>query len=234
MLNEIIAVAAVTAGAMLVGCASDSASQGGTGAAAASAQAAWVPLFNGKDTTGWKPFLSDAAADPAKTWSVQDGVLVCAGKPVGYIATTQEYTSFELELQWRFDPKKGAGNSGVLLRVQQPDKVWPKSVEAQLQSRSAGDIWNIGDFPMTVDKARTDGRHTTMAAPCSEKPLGEWNQYRIVLDGGDLQLFVNGVLQNTASDIQVVPGRIALQSEGAPIEFRDIRIRPIAAKGGAK
>lgn len=125
---------------------------------------------------------------------------MCAGKPVGYIATTRMH-GFELELQWRFDPKKGAGDSGVLLRVQQPDKVWPKSVEAQLQSRSAGDIWNIGDFPMTVDKARTDGRHTTMAAPCSEKPLGEWNQYRIVLDGGNLQLFVNGVLQNTASDV---------------------------------
>lgn len=187
-----------------------------------------MQLFNGRDLTGWKPYLPEAGEDPARVWSVRDGVLQCAGNPVGYLATTALYTSFELELEWRFDPAKGEGNSGVLLRVQEPDKVWPTSVEAQLHSRNAGDIWNIGDFPMKADPARTQGRRTEKAHPTNEKPLGEWNSYRIVLDGGALSLWVNGTLQNSATDVAVKPGRIALQSEGAYIEFRNIRIRVIA------
>lgn len=202
-------------------------------AAAAPAAGEWVKLFNGTNLDGWKPFLPEAGADPAKVWSVKDGVLACTGNPVGYIATVADYTSFELELEWRFDPSKGAGNSGVLLRVQQPDKVWPTSVEAQLHSRNAGDIWNIGEFPMKTDPARTNGRRTEKAKESNEKPLGEWNRYRIVLDGGTLSLYVNGELQNQATDVAVKPGRIGLQSEGAYIEFRDIRIRPLGAAPAA-
>ena len=225
------------AGALLflAACASSGSGSGSGASSGAAAQSAgWVSLFDGRTLEGWKPFLPDPKADPSKTWSVRDGVLVCAGQPIGYIATTKEYTSFELELEWRFDPAKGAGNSGVLLRVQQPDKVWPKSVEAQLQSESAGDIWNIDTFPMQVDAKRTEGRHTTKMHPTNEKPLGGWNQYRIVLDGGNLTLTVNGLVQNTATGVEVVPGRIALQSEGAAIEFRNIRIRPLPAKGAGK
>ncbi len=198
-----------------------------TSGPAAALPAGWVSLFNGRDLTGWKPFLADANADPASVWSVKDGVLVCSGKPAGYIATTAQYTSFELELEWRFDPEKGEGNSGVLLRVQEPDKVWPLSVEAQLQSKNAGDIWNIDGFPMKTDADRTKGRWTGKLKPTNEKPLGEWNKYHIVMAGSALALIVNGELQNRATDVRVVPGRIALQSEGAHIEFRNIRIRPL-------
>ncbi len=184
-----------------------------------------ISLFDGKSLAGWKGFLPEG--DPAKVWSVKDGVLSCTGNPVGYLVTEKEYESFELTLEWRFDPTKGAGNSGVLLRVQQPDKVWPKSIEAQLHSENAGDIWNIDNFPMKTEASRTEGRRTKKAEKCNEKPLGEWNRYRIVLDGGHLKLFVNDVLQNEASDIQVVPGRIALQSEGSYIEFRNIELKPL-------
>jgi len=187
----------------------------------------WRTLYNGKDLSGWKPFLPDASADPSKTWFVNDTILCCTGSPAGYLATTEEFTDFELEVDWRFDPKKGAGNSGVLLRVQKKDEVWPKSMEAQLQSGSAGDIWNIGDFPAKVDAARTNGRHTRMMGKPAEVPLGGWNHYRIVMDGGRLELYVNGQLQNVATDVERVPGRIALQSEGAYIEFKDIMLTKI-------
>lgn len=191
----------------------------------------WVELFNGRDLTGWKPFLADNSADPATVWSVSNGVLICEGKPAGYIATTNTYTSFELTLDWRFDAEKGAGNSGVLMRVQNPDKVWPRSVEAQLHSGNAGDIWNIDDFDMKTAPARTKGRWTGKMKPTNEKPLGEWNSYRIVLDGGKLDMWVNGELQNSATDVQLLPGRIALQSEGAHIEFRNIRLKPLDGPG---
>jgi hypothetical protein len=67
--------------------------------------------------------------------------------------------------------------------------------------------------------------------PSNEKPLGEWNSYRIVLDGGKLEMWVNGELQNSATDVQLLPGRIALQSEGAHIEFRNIRLKPLDGPG---
>ncbi|MCE9620041.1 MAG: DUF1080 domain-containing protein [Planctomycetes bacterium] len=200
----------------------------------------WTPIFNGKNLDGWTQFPPAAAitppatpapaSAPPPTWSVLDGVLRTTGTPVGYIATTALYTDFELELEWRFDPAKGAGNSGVLLRVQNPDKVWPACLEAQLQSGSAGDIWNIGNFAATVDPSRTDGRHTTRIGESNELALGQWNKYRIVMDGGWLSLWVNGKLQNVATGVQRVAGRIALQSEGAWIEFRDIRVRPLISK----
>lgn len=191
-----------------------------------------VELFDGKTLNGWRGFLPEG--DPAKVWSVKDGVLVCTGNPVGYLVTEKEYESFELSLEWRFDPAKGPGNSGVLLRVQQPDKVWPTSIEAQLHSENAGDIWNIGSFPMKTDAARTEGRRTKKEHATNEKPLGEWNRYRIVLDGGTLELYVNDLLQNRATDVRVVPGRIALQSEGAHIEFRNITLKPLGGAAAKK
>lgn len=191
--------------------------------------AEWKDLFNGKNLDGWA-VVPAPAGDAENPWSVKDGVLQCAGRPVGYIETKAEYTSFELELEWRFDPSKGAGNSGVLLRVVGEPGVWPKSMEAQLHSGNAGDIWNIGEFPAKLDPSRTDGRRTVKFYESSEKPLGEWNHYRIVFDGPTLELFVNGTLQNVATHCEVVPGHIALQSEGAWIEFRNVKIRPMPTR----
>ncbi|MBX3356764.1 MAG: DUF1080 domain-containing protein [Phycisphaeraceae bacterium] len=206
-----------------------------TGDASAAEPAAPVPeppsaasrrLFNGTNLDGWKVFVP-GDEDTSSLFVARDGVLICEGRPIGYIATTEQFESFELELEWRFDPERGAGNSGVLLRVADEDHVWPRSIEAQLHSGNAGDIWNIGEVPMQVDPDRTEGRRTRKMAESSERPLGEWNHYRIVLDGGALELHVNGVLQNTAEACEVRPGRVALQSEGAFIEFRNITLRPL-------
>ena len=187
------------------------------------------PLFDGRSLDGWRAHFRDGSADASQAWSVEDGLLVCSGRPIGYLQTEMEFENFELVVEWRFDPTKGAGNSGVLLRTVGPDTVWPNSIEAQLHSRNAGDIWNIGDFPMKADGSRTRGRRTVKAHDTNEKPLGEWNRYRIRLDRGDLVLEVNGLVQNEASECREVPGRIALQSEGAHIEFRKVELRPIVA-----
>ncbi len=70
-------------------------------------------------------------------WSVDpaEGIIICKGKPAGYIRTQADYTNYVLRLEWRFNPvTKKAGNSGVLLRIVGPDKVWPKSVEARTRA----------------------------------------------------------------------------------------------------
>jgi hypothetical protein len=154
-----------------------------------------------------------------------DGNLRCKGSPGGYIRTDDEYTSYVLRLQVRHLKK---GNGGVLLRVVGPDKVWPKSIEAQGMSGGLGDIWNIDNFPMKVAEDRTNGRHTKRAQPdVPERPVGEWNDYEITLDGPNLTLKVNGTVQNQATECEVVPGKIGLQSEGTEYEFRNIELTPI-------
>ncbi len=184
-----------------------------------------VVLFDGKGLDAFDAHL-DGGAALTDVWSVRDGVLVCAGKPGGYLFTKAEFESYVLDLDWRFDPAKGAGNSGVLLRRTGEHRIWPRSIEAQLHSGNAGDFWNIGEFPMQVVAARTNGRNTKKTHG-AEKPLGEWNRYRIVVDGPCVRLFVNGQLLNEAWDCEVVAGHVCFQSEGAEIHFRDIVLTPL-------
>jgi len=179
-----------------------------------------VRLFNGKDLSGWT-FSSDRLKD---TFGVKDGVMTNTGRPAGYIRTIKDYTNYVLRLQLRHIKP---GNSGVLLRMTGPDKVWPKSIEAQGMSGQMGDIWNIDRFPMKVDPTRTRGRHTVKMHPSNEKPIGQWNEYEIYLNGGDLRIYVNRLLQNRATQCQEVPGKICLQSEGSPKEFRNIVLIPV-------
>jgi len=186
-----------------------------------------VALFDGKDLAGWTYFLQDGGK-MEDVWSVTDeGVLVCKGQPIGYLRTKADYDNFFLRVQWRFDPvTKRAGNSGVLLRMIGEDEVWPRSIEAQLQSGAAGDFWNIGVFPMKVVAERTNGRNTARTAT-NEKALGEWNTYEITCWHGHCVLRVNGQILNRAWDCLEVPGKICLQSEGAEIHFRDIALTPL-------
>lgn len=190
------------------------------------AESGAVPLFNGTDLSGLTCFLKKGAK-MEDVWSVEHGVLICKGNPAGYIKTVKDYTNFVLKLQWRFNPvTRQAGNSGVLFRQVGPDEVWPKSIEAQLHSGNAGDFWNIGGFTMTTDPERTRGRNTKKTHG-NEFPVGQWNEYEIIADGGDITLIVNGEVVNRASAAAEVPGRICLQSEGAEIHFRHIRLIPL-------
>ncbi|MHC4540195.1 MAG: 3-keto-disaccharide hydrolase [Planctomycetota bacterium] len=179
-----------------------------------------IRLFNDKDFSGWT-LSSNALKD---TFSVKDGMIACTGKPAGYIRTKKDYTNYIVRLQLRHIKP---GNSGLLLRVTGPDQVWPRSIEAQGASNSMGDIWNIGQFPMKVDAERTRGRRTQKLHPSNERPIGQWNDYEVYLSGGRLAIFVNRLLQNTATDCEEVAGRIGIQSEGSPKEFRNIVLIPI-------
>jgi len=206
------------------------------------------PLFNGRDMQFWTMYLGDDKADPTKTWSVKDNLIICTGKPAGYIVTKEEFANYVLKLQWRWAPGSEGGNSGVLLHVQPPNKVWPKSVEAQLQHGQAGDFWLI-DAKLDIDDARRDpnvsrhflrlgekwektgskdkkGRDEVKAVRKSfEKPIGEWNQYEIHCNGNNIKLMINGQLVNEGKNGELSKGKIALQSEGAEVHFRNIEIK---------
>ena len=179
-----------------------------------------IRLFNGEDLAGWG-FSSDGQKE---AWSVKDGVLATNGNPGGYIKTEKEFTNYVLRLQLRH---LGKGNGGVLLRVTGPDKVWPKSIEAQGQFNAIGDIWNIDQFPMKVDPARTNGRHTRKLHPTNEKPVGQWNDYEIYPQQGRPAACRQPPVAEFRHRMPGNPGPIALQSEGSPIEFRNLVLIPI-------
>ncbi|HOL18962.1 MAG TPA: DUF1080 domain-containing protein [Candidatus Hydrogenedens sp.] len=187
----------------------------------------WISLFDGKSLQGWVQFLPDPNADPAKTWMIKDGVIFCTGEPAGYIRTDKKFSNYQLQLEWRW--VETPGNSGVLLHVQDKDEVWPKSIEAQLMHENAGDFWVIGGTDFEEHK-NADDRRVPKRAKSSEKKPGKWNQYDIWCEGDSIRIFVNGTLQNEAHKCTVTEGYIALQSEGAPIEFRNIRLRKITPK----
>ncbi len=190
-----------------------------------------ITLFNGRDLEGWTGVLADEKAKPADVWSVADGVLVCKGQPRGYLRTVREdFHDYMLSLEWRFPAGTKGGNSGVLVHATTPRTlgIWPKSMEAQLNQGHAGDIWVIGTTCKIENAAERvkDRRHLNLTDD-SEKPIGEWNRYEIHCQADNLTIMVNGVLVNHVSACSVTKGAIALQSEGAEIHFRNIRLSPL-------
>lgn len=200
-------------------------------AAPAFSQDESIRLFNGQDLAGWSIVADEQGGDPAETWSVSDGVLKCTGRPAGYVKTDEEYGDYTLTLEWRWPAGTKDGNSGVLVHASTPRAigVWPKSIEVQLAKDNAGDFWIIGTELNVPDEAtrRTDRRYRNLTDD-SEKPAGEWNRMEIVCQGDTIKVKVNGDLVNEATNCSVTRGAICLQSEGAPIEFREIVLTPLA------
>jgi hypothetical protein len=188
-----------------------------------------VALWNGKDFSGWKFFLPDNNLDVRQVWSVKSGVIHCRGRPNGYMRTIGDHSNYKLHLEWRWAGKPT--NSGVLLHMSGPDRVWPRSIECQLMHKNAGDFWLIGGTGVTVNGRRVESTggptRVSKKADSSENPPGQWNSYDIYCRGDTIRCYVNGVLQNEGTNASDTSGMICLQSEGSPIEFRNIHIEPL-------
>jgi hypothetical protein len=201
-----------------------------TTASAADKAGTGQKLFNGKDLSGWVWVQGKGKSPIESVWSVKDGILICKGRPAGYIRTTKtDYANYKLSLQWRWKPGSKGGNSGVLVHAQKPDTVWPKSVESQLFRGNAGDFWTIGGTTIEIpnaDKRRKGRRHLNLTDD-SEKKIGEWNTMTVTCKGDELIVHVNGVLVNHAKKSSVTSGAICLQSEGAEVHFRNVVLTPL-------
>ena len=186
-------------------------------------------LFNGKNLDGWTFDVIDPEVKPDAIWSVSDGLLVCKGKPPAVIRTAKnDYSNYELIVEWRWAPGGKPGNSGVLIHSSTPRQifVWPKSIEVQLGTGNAGDFWTIGE-KITVAGSTPQGRRWLKRQESTEKPPGEWNSMRIRCEGEKVSVWVNDVLMNEGGGLSVKQGAICLQSEGAEIHFRKIELKPI-------
>lgn len=208
---------ALLSSSMVLACARDSSGQE-------------IRLFNGRDLAGWEYFLVDENAQMEDVWSVEDGILVVQGEPRGYLYTENDYENFRLVVEWRWP--ETPGNSGVLMRITGEPMMLPNCVEAQLQSGNAGDMYGFQGFRIGGDEERLSeipnlhGWGLTKIEGNENEP-GEWNTYEITVDGDMITLIVNGKQVNEATDVDVRPGRIGLQSEGGVIHFRTVTLTPL-------
>ena len=197
-----------------------------------------IELFNGKDLTGWKYFVAEGGDKVANSvYTVKDGVIHIVGEPFGCMYTEQAYADYDLHVEWRFpNPEQaehpGKLNSGIFLHVQPAHKLWPNSIECQLFSSRVGDFVLLGgsdlaEFVVPEGEERPEYPVVKRFEESSENPLGEWNSADIRCEGDQITVIINGVLQNIGTKSMYSNGSIGLQSEGAPIEFRNITLTPI-------
>lgn len=188
-------------------------------------------LFNGKNLDGWTIFVDESIISPEDFFYVNDGMIECVGVPDGYLRTVKEFSDYHLHLEWRYPDEPT--NSGVFLHTNGPDLIWPAHYQGQLKYQDAGDFIVHG-----VGKSATLGDSTYVSSdtlkplipklnPTNEKPAGEWNSYDITCKGNTIELRVNGLLQNTATNCSMTIGGIGLQAEGSRIQFRNLWIEPI-------
>lgn len=178
-----------------------------------------VILFNGKDLSNWDFKLKDSSVDPSKVFTIKDGTIHIAGDPFGYMRTKEIYSEYKLHVEWRWPVE--ATNSGVFVHAQQPDTIWLKCVECQLKAGSAGDFVCMNGAEMNERTDKTKPSVKKMAES-SEKPVGEWNTMDVVCKDNTIEVTVNGVLQNKATNVNLNKGSICLQSEGKDVEFKNV------------
>src|SRR5690606_26124516 len=199
-------------------------------------------LFNGKDLEGWHIDIPEMDTVPGTIdpFIVRDGLLVSLGTPQGHLITDDNYQDFRLEVEYRFAGEPG--NCGVLVFASTPRsryEMFPKSIEVQRMHENAGDFGCIGQ-DITTDNTLegrgpkeewgvTEGklRRIKNLTDGSEKPLGEWNYMTIECLKNSIKVWVNGDLVNYGHNATVGSGNIALQAEGAEVEFRKVLLTPI-------
>lgn len=199
-------------------------------------------LFNFKNFDGWHidvPAL-DNNPNGKNPFIIRNGMLVSLADPQGHIITDSVYQNYRLEIDYRFAAKPG--NCGVILHASTPRVLYamfPKSIEAQLMHKNAGDFWCIGEDISVPDMEKRRGpkenwgsvdgkeRRIVNLTNNSEKPVGQWNTMRVECLGDQIKVWVNGDLVNHGFNCTVSKGQIALQAEGSEVEFRRVDFTPI-------
>ncbi|MCB1019687.1 MAG: DUF1080 domain-containing protein [Acidobacteria bacterium] len=195
------------------------------------------PLFDGKTLDGW---LVQPRPQATGQWVVEDGALKPEGKP-GALATARSFGDFELVVEWKTAPD---GNSGIYYRVPpSAQSATGVAIEYQLadNARKASQ-----EFP-----DRRNGAAYGLYPPTEDasKPVGEWNESRILAQGNHVEHWLNGVkvvefeigsddfkqrvaaskFENPAFGL-AVRGRIVLQDHGQAVWFRSVKLRQLGQK----
>lgn len=203
---------------------------------------------------GWKALGKDDFAqvntDPETFTFKEDGLIECTGQPIGVMRTVKPYTNFELVAEWRH--LESGGNSGIFvwateeaLEGIEPGKLPRGGIEVQIldhgyaeqyEKRTGkkgeffsthGDVFPVGTSKMTPFPPTSPNGQRSFPSKELSKGVGEWNHYYVRAINGEVRLWVNGEEVSGGKDCLPSSGYLCLESEGAPIEFRNLRIREL-------
>lgn len=184
----------------------------------------WNSLLDGEIDKRWKSVHSDNMVPLSDVWKIvretpdAEPLLICVGKPKGFLMTLDQYADFEMSLEWKI-PSDQNGNSGVLVYTQDEPRIWPTAIQVQFHQPKAGSIFPSGD-----------GKSDNTSESDLARPVGTWNECRIVSQMGRLSVEINGKKAGEITGAVPANGHIALQSEGAEVHFRRVRIRKLTNK----
>lgn len=195
-------------------------------------------LFNGNDLNGWHVDVPEMDTSNARNpFIVRNNMLVSLGTPNGHLITDSSFQDYTLDVEYRFAGEPG--NCGVLVHASTPRalyQMFPKSLEVQLMHENAGDFWCIVEDITAPDMESRRGpkenwgivegkeRRIINLTDGSEKPLGEWNTLKVRCHADTITVWVNSVLVNHGYNCTTMRGQIAIQAEGAEVEFRKVEL----------
>lgn len=187
-------------------------------------------------------------SDPDNVFQWKNGELHISGQHYGYLATKGEYSNYVLIAEYKYGEKtcaprlENARDSGILCHFVGEDKVWPKSLEAQIIEGGSGDILVVSGAQLTIDGVTKGPRTERFDRPGRnpwkdvkgfvgpneiENPHGQWNQMKILCDGDIFGVWVNGHQTLVGSNAVPQAGKILVQSEGAEMIFRKLELHPL-------
>lgn len=178
--------------------------------------------------------------EPSKVYEFSQGMIRMYGENIGYLMTQKSYKNFELRLdfRWNIDPKFYRGNakknSGVMynIPVEAPDNIWPKGIQFQIKENTTGDFIFLDKVTAVVNGKLIEAGASVTSAKFieNEKPYGQWNSIVIISYNGKITQYLNRKLVNECVEASSREGRISLNYEGAPIDFKNIQIKNISEK----
>jgi Domain of Unknown Function (DUF1080) len=186
-------------------------------------------MFNGQDLTGWV----NVNCAP-NTFFVKEGCIVTNGKPTGFLRTEKHYENFVMEMEWKHTNTKAMGNSGLFVWGDPLPAVgtgYTRGIEVQVLvnyetdwATSHGDLFSIWGAKCKPDRPHPKGYERCLPSERRCKGGGEWNHYKITANDGVIKLEVNGKEVSGVSQCSPRKGYLALESEGAECQFRNIKI----------
>ncbi|MFB6340980.1 DUF1080 domain-containing protein [Saccharicrinis sp. FJH62] len=199
-----------------------------------------IQLFNGSNLTGWYAFEPESGVhqDAGELFKVEDGMIRMYGAKAGYLMSDQSFHDFTLtaEFRWNTDTaftrKNNKRNSGLMYLVPEttPDTLWPKGIQFQIKEGATGDFILLQDVTLINKGSRTEPGRSVVVKRLTDaaNPIGDWNTLTVTYHNGTIKQELNGKLVNEGTEPSVTEGRILLQYEGFPIDFRkvDITVEP--------
>ncbi len=214
-----------------------------------------VVLFDASHRDQFDSFLKTKGlnSDPDHVFTFENGVIHVSGTEMGYLITKRDFADYYLRAEFKWGeathaPREGqARDSGILYNIQGENKVWPTSLEYQICEGQTGDFYMTDGAALTAtDGTRAVGPPGSAArikrigeGPWQnvtgyrdpngeiEKPHGEWNVVEIVVQGDTAKHYLNGKLVNEGTKAYPASGKVLIQSEGAELYFRDIKLYPL-------